>query len=101
MVVGNGKWILICTAIETDLEALSCYKGIETSVSLLFFVVLSYHGFVNNSKVGSGLIKLISPFDLYRFPLLLSPLSLFGSEPSLLTAIGASHLCWLRFFPVV
>ncbi|KAF3330543.1 40S ribosomal protein S18 isoform X1 [Carex littledalei] len=32
MVVGNGKWILICTAIETDLEALSCYKGIETSV---------------------------------------------------------------------
>ncbi|KAF3322282.1 hypothetical protein FCM35_KLT13423 [Carex littledalei] len=34
-------------------------------------------------------------------PLLWSPLSLFGSEPSLLTVIGASHLCWLRFFPVV
>ncbi|KAF3327235.1 hypothetical protein FCM35_KLT07353 [Carex littledalei] len=27
-------------------------------------------------------------------------MSLFGAEPTLLTVISASHLCWLRFFPV-
>ncbi|KAF3329305.1 flap endonuclease GEN-like 2 [Carex littledalei] len=28
-------------------------------------------------------------------------MSLFSAEPTLLTTISASHLCWLRFFPVV
>ncbi|KAF3342023.1 hypothetical protein FCM35_KLT00661 [Carex littledalei] len=28
-------------------------------------------------------------------------MSLFSAEPTLLTVISASHLCWLRFLPVM